>query len=161
MTDSPSLPNSARPPLDPRDGRFTNEWYGYFRGLARQEGLTAAQSALLNNIVRRLAALEGSGDADADIVGVASVLISGSLLGGLVQVSLDGDEAAPGSSSYYGTDKLGAKGFHPIPDDTVPYIIPDGETYTVRENKQAPFTIPIDIGVGSGLIVEGILVEVD
>lgn len=42
-----------------------------------------------------------------------------------------------------------------------PYIIEDGETFTVPENKQILWTVPIDIEDGGALDVEGILVEVD
>lgn len=49
----------------------------------------------------------------------------------------------------------------PVPDTAMPYFIPDGETYTIALYKQGLFTIPIDLGVGSSLVVDGILVEVD
>lgn len=48
-----------------------------------------------------------------------------------------------------------------VTDSAVPYFIPDGETYTVALYKQALWTVPITIGVGSLLQVDGILMEVD
>lgn len=49
----------------------------------------------------------------------------------------------------------------PVPDTAMPFFIPDGESYTVADNKQGLFTIPIDLGVGSSLLIDGILAEVD
>lgn len=116
MSDFPNLPNAAREAIDRRNGVFTREWYGFFRDLAQQPGLTSSQAAAIDEILRRLSALEGESSADADIVGTASVLVSGSLLGGLVQLALDGDESTPSPSTYYGTDDAGAKGFHALPE---------------------------------------------
>jgi hypothetical protein len=48
-----------------------------------------------------------------------------------------------------------------VPDGGMPYFIPDGESYTIPLYKQGLFTIPIDLGVGSGLLIDGILTEVD
>lgn len=44
-------------------------------------------------------------------------------------------------------------------DSTVPYFIPTATAFTVNENKQALFSIPIDIE--GTLEVNGLLVEVD
>ena len=43
-------------------------------------------------------------------------------------------------------------------DSTVPYYIPVGQTFTVNENRQALFNIPITID--GDLVVDGLLVEV-
>lgn len=46
----------------------------------------------------------------------ADVVVSGSVVAvGGSGVQLDGDDAAPGASKYYGTDGAGAKGFHTLP----------------------------------------------
>lgn len=160
MTDYRSLPGLHSNPIDPRTGRWTDPWLKYLRDLAKQGSESSDQSAAIEQISDRVTALEQH-ESDASIQGLNSVAVSGTLADGLVQVALRGDSASPGALRYYGTDEDGTKGFHAILDDAVPYLIQHGETYTVRENKQVPFTIPIDIGLGSGLIVEGILVEVD
>lgn len=162
MADSPIFPGNSASPLTP-DGQWRGEWFRYLRALAKQPGISSDQSAAIAALTLRIQALEGGESDVASIQGLLSVIVSGTLADGLVQLSLAGDEAAPDPSHYYGTDDAGAKGFHPFPafDNSVPYAIPSSETYTIHENKQAPFTIPIDIGPGSGLIVEGILVEVD
>ena len=43
----------------------------------------------------------------------------------------------------------------------VPYLIPDGENYTVPEYIQALWKLPITLGVGSSLTVLGALEQVD
>jgi len=107
----------------------------------------------------RQAASEGG----TEVLGLMSVQVVPTASGQFA-VQLAGDVQSPGVRRYYGTDLSGARGYHEIPDPpdpTVPYFIPDGETYTVAVNKQALFTIPIDLGVGSGLLIDGILAEVD
>lgn len=42
----------------------------------------------------------------------------------------------------------------------VPFFIPDGETFTVPANAQALFTLPIELGDGSSIVLDGALVEV-
>lgn len=42
----------------------------------------------------------------------------------------------------------------------VPYNIPDGQSFTVPLDQQALFTISINLGVGSSIILDGALVEV-
>lgn len=42
----------------------------------------------------------------------------------------------------------------------VPFFIPDGETFTVPANTQALFTLPIELGDGSSIVLDGALVEV-
>lgn len=147
--------NQGGPPLP--------EWRRFFESLA---SLTddASLQASLNALAARVAALEEEGSTDiGSVFGRDSIVQIGTLQGGNVYVSLQGDVNAPGNSYYYGTDAAGTKGWHalPVSDSAVPYFVPDGETYTVALNKQALFTIPIDLGVGSGLVVDGILVEVD
>lgn len=43
-------------------------------------------------------------------------------------------------------------------DSTVPYFIPTGETYTVNTNRQALYSVPID--VEGDLVVNGLLIQV-
>ena len=42
------------------------------------------------------------------------------VIDGLNNVALDGDDAAPGNSYYYGTDGAGTKGFHSLPAGFTP-----------------------------------------
>ncbi len=46
-------------------------------------------------------------------------------------------------------------------DRTVPFFLPAGETYTVAENKQALFSLPIELEGDAILVVDGALIEVD
>jgi hypothetical protein len=56
---------------------------------------------------------------DTNVIGPASVAVSGSLADGAVILQLTNDEASPGATHYYGTDSTGAKGFHAIADAQV------------------------------------------
>ncbi len=157
VTYSIPRPNSA--PLTDR-GLLTTEWYNYLRNLSTQ-GANETLQAEIAAIAARVAALEGQGAADAVIVGLGSLLVTGSLSDGQVFVQLESDEDAPEPDHYYGTDSAGAKGFHPLPTGggCVPYFIPDGTTYTVPEYTQALFAMPID---AEGLLaVDGYLIGVD
>ncbi|WP_414609314.1 hypothetical protein, partial [Stenotrophomonas pavanii] len=42
----------------------------------------------------------------------------------------------------------------------VPYNIPDGQSFQVPLNQQALFTLPINLGDGSSIVLDGALVEV-
>lgn len=73
-------------------------------------------------------------------------------------LQLVGDEETPDPSRYYGTDESGVRGFHELPSGGVPYFIPEGTTFRVREYIQALFTMPIEV---EGILeVDGFLVEV-
>lgn len=151
--------NQGGPPLP--------EWRRFFESLASTTD-DASLQASLNALAARVSVLESEGSTDiGSVFGTDSIVQVGTLQSGNVFLSLQGDVSIPGSSYYYGTDAAGVKGWHvlpdppPVSDSAVPYFVPDGESYTVFENKQALFTIPIDLGVGSSLVVDGILVEVD
>lgn len=110
----PLLPRPQSPMVD-RAGQPTPEWYDF---LSRQqegsESLTVveAQVAALQSAV---AALEAAGVTQAEIVGLASVLATGSLADGQVFVQLQADEDNPAADAYYGTDSSGEKGWHALP----------------------------------------------
>ncbi|MCL6710446.1 hypothetical protein M8R20_26345 [Pseudomonas sp. R2.Fl] len=46
-------------------------------------------------------------------------------------------------------------------DSTVPYFVPDGETYIVNLYRQALWSAPIELGAGASLEVNGALIEVN
>lgn len=50
----------------------------------------------------------------------ADVITQMSVTSDVNGVMLDGDEASPGNSEYYGTDGAGVKGFHALPAPTIP-----------------------------------------
>lgn len=45
-------------------------------------------------------------------------------------------------------------------DTAVPFFVPDGQSYTVAANKQALFTLPIELDGDASLVLDGALVEV-
>jgi hypothetical protein len=48
----------------------------------------------------------------------------------------------------------------PITGSFVPFFIPDGQTFTVPAYQQALFSLPIEFGAGSSIVLDGALVEV-
>lgn len=48
----------------------------------------------------------------------------------------------------------------PVAPSVVPYFIPAGRTYTVPQYGQALFTIPIELGAGASIELDGVLEEV-
>lgn len=113
MPDSPSLPGNHAW-RDASGRQLPIEFFKFFRDLLRYVQDTNGNTVDIASIIARLDALEKSGN--ATLQGLASVLVQGTLADGAVQFLLQGDEAAPAASSYYGTDDTGAKGFHALPD---------------------------------------------
>lgn len=97
-----------------RAGLPTREWYTYLLDLANSAGMTPDQLKQFQELVARVAELEGQGGGGtARIQGLGSIVVSGM---DLMQVYLDGDSDAPGSTWYYGTGPDGAKGWYAIAD---------------------------------------------
>jgi len=119
MPDSPILPNQ-RSWKDGGGNPLPVEFFKFFRELLSFVQQAGGNSVDISGILARLDALEAAGN--ATIQGLASVLVQGSLADGNVQLLLDGDEASPDASSYYGTDEAGAKGFHAFPE--TPSMLP-------------------------------------
>jgi len=91
-------------------GLPTPEWYDYLKqALEAAEGNDALQ-AQINAILQQLADLGGG----FTLTGPQSVRVVGTPSNGFVQVMLDGDEATPSASYYYGTDAGGARGWHEL-----------------------------------------------
>ncbi len=99
--------------LADRAGMPTREWYSFFQQLASQ-ATNANLQAELEALAARVLALEDAGQNIATILGLGSVLASGSLADGQVVITLEGDSEAPGASYYYGTGPDGSKGFFPV-----------------------------------------------
>lgn len=156
MSNDPTLPNVRVKFLDAA-GFPVDSWRKFLEKLSQQTSLTADQSAEIAALAERVTELEEQGLDLGSILGLGSVSIVGAL-GDQVIVQLEGDEESPAASHYYGTDVDGAKGYHAVPDQTTPYFISASDTYTVAVNKQALFTMPID--VEGFLAVDGYLIEV-
>lgn len=68
-------------------------------------------------------------------------------------LELVGDNASPGNSQYYGTDGVGAKGFHPITGSSITTLIHSGgpsQTYNVPLNATTVEVICVGGGGGGG-----------
>lgn len=113
MTDSPLLPGQHAWRLV--NGQLPLEFYKFFRDWVAYQRQAQGESAELSALESRVAALERSGGS-ATILGNESVVVLGTLAGGVVQLRLEGDESAPAASMYYGTDAGGIKGFHAVSD---------------------------------------------
>lgn len=109
MVAKPSIPRPLERIADAQ-GLPTPLWYAY---LQQQQSisvdLTAIQSGL-DSLGVRVNALESAGS--FNFVGLSSVQVLGTPAGGSVSVSLLGDELNPEPTRYYGTDMLGALGYH-------------------------------------------------
>ena len=157
MADTLLQPGVHAKPLGP-DGRFTREWYSYLTDL---ELRATGDNADLSSLEARVTTLEGEvgeGGFSATLNGPASVNVVGLLNDGFVSLLLVGDLAAPDPWTVYGTDANGAKGWTDITNALPPTFIASGESYTVPANRQALFTLPID--VEGELALDGALVEV-
>ena len=90
-------------------GRPTREFYDFLRLLQPIVGLDTELGQQIAAIIVRLEALENDSD-DALILGLLTVKVTGNLASGVVQLTLQNDEAEPGNNQYYGTDSTGAQG---------------------------------------------------
>lgn len=134
------------------------EWYNY---ITQFEDVTADTSVLQDEInALRVLIAELEDGVGVSIIGLDSVQVSGTSSFGY-QIQLVGDVVAPDVEQYYGTDTSGNRGWHDFQPTFMPYFIPDGETFTVPVNKQGLFAMNIELGVGSSLVVDGALIEVD
>lgn len=99
-----------------RNGLPTREWYSYFLQLRNDGGLTPAQQQQLDELAARVAALEDGGSGgSASIQGVGSIVTQGAPPG-IVQITLEGDNDAPGNTWYYGTGPDGTRGWYSLAD---------------------------------------------
>lgn len=161
MTDSPILPGD-RAWRDANGKQLPVEFYKFFRDLTAYVRRTQGASATLADIIRRLTELEseiGGSQQIGNVVGRNSVVQYGRLSDGAVFLELVNDQQSPDPLRYYGTNADGERGYHELPTGGVPYFIPEGSTFRVREYLQALFSMPID--VEGFLEVDGFLVEVD
>lgn len=163
------LPNDGAPIAGP-GGLVMQEWRDFFLLLASGESDEQLR-ALYLELAARVAALEASGGNFAQLVEGLGISIVGQLsdptvtialnafLGDLLDVDTATTPPADGDALVWNASTLR---WEPGTVDTaMPYFVPDGESYTVAANKQGLFTIPIDLGAGSSLLIDGILAEVD
>lgn len=147
-------------PVSDRTGLMTKTWRDFLSQLSGASSLAEVWDAI--NEIRQQLVDQGAGSflpSSTQIVGINSVQTFGTLADGMVRVQLQGDDPAPPASRYYGTGEAGELGFHELPSGGVPYFIPEGSTFRVREYLQALFAMPIDV---EGILdVEGYLIEVD
>jgi len=136
---------------------ITPEWYAVLQFLMSGAQKTEDNSEDIVEINKTINNFVGG----TNILGLLSVLAIGNSTDGY-RIELVNDENAPGDDKYYGTDGSGAKGWHDLPPPSfVPFFVPDGETFTIPANQQALFSIPIELGAGSSLEINGALVGVD
>lgn len=182
MADNPLIPGSHAKPLNP-DGSWRGEWWRFLRELSNQPGVSTELASQLNALAARVQTLE---DADApNLIGLLSVVVQGSflslrgdaanpgeaffygtdetgakgwyqrLLSTLADVDVTTPPEAGDALVYDGTVwKPGSV------DTAVPFFVPDGQSYTVATNKQALFTLPIELEGDASLVLDGALVEV-
>lgn len=134
-----SIPKPTEPLLD-QFGKLSSPWYNYLRtrfGDAAAEEIIAAIEAQIADLLARVEELEEGGS--AQIVGPESVIVSGTLADGLVQLTLDGDERRPLPVSFYATDEARDKGWQLLVPDYIPsphaeYLVDENGNYLRDEN---------------------------
>ena len=114
MATGPVLPK-AQAPISGRDPT-TREWYEFFRKLLQFVGENSSVAPDIQSILQRLTALEADQSASAMIQGFGSIVVNGSLAGGVITISLQGEDEGIGPTYYYGTGPDGVKGFYPVAD---------------------------------------------
>ena len=166
----------------------TQPWYAWFSQLESDvtagllpDSVARAAIAVIakalgspDGTVEKIPAQSGSG-----LTGGQSVLVNGKT------IVLRGDSPAPPLTSYYGSGPSGQIGYQAFADalvqganitlgvgadgrvtvnaadSSVPFFVPTGTTYTVEQNKQALFALPIELEGDATLILDGVLVEVN
>lgn len=109
------LPRANAPLLDARL-TATTEFRRFLESLAQSSDASGLQQEI-DAIILRLSALEDEDwlKATTMIQGQLTVAVQGTLSNGQVILSLINDVLSPGSSTYYGTDATGVKGWYPLP----------------------------------------------
>jgi hypothetical protein len=106
------MPKPTEPIAGP-GGLITRSWRDYLRRFAAATALAEVWAAIED--IRAQLANSGAGSflaSTTQVTGRNSVQTFGTLADGVVLVQLQGDEQNPATSSYYGTDADGARGFH-------------------------------------------------
>lgn len=106
------LPRASAPLLD-ANRVATTEFRRFLESLAAETDNAGLQQQI-NAIIARLDALDP--DDPNTVFGIMSVTSSGDLRSGDVAVSLQNDQDTPPAGYYYGTNALGSKGWHALPD---------------------------------------------
>jgi len=150
-----------RPTLPFLDGRGTvnQEWYDYLAQLTGSDNSTEFQ-AQIDDLAARIRALESEPSSAGDIIGLGSILVTGSIQDGVARVLLQNDADSPGISFYYGTDATGVKGWFPRSlaslsdvDITTPFTagaapVFDGVVFKPQAILANPMTTQGDLIVG-------------
>lgn len=106
-------PRSDQPVVDQR-GLVTRAWQDYFLRMSSrssQEDL----AAIVAEIQRQVNELHDGQSLSFQIFGERSIIVNGvPQSGGVVIVTLEGDEDVPGNTRYYGTGPSGARGWFAV-----------------------------------------------
>lgn len=166
MANDVSLPNMQEP-VFPGGKPPTHAYRKFFERLSRVAAGDTGLQAQIAELAAQVATLEESGGHLAKIFGDGGITVFGAITDPVVRIRLtaylsdlvDVSDALPANGDRLTWDAtLALWKAAPDTDPTVPYFIPSGETYSVAANKQAIFTMPID--VEGFLNVEGYLVGV-
>lgn len=143
---------------------------------------TGSKDATITGTAQQINVANGNASAGLPTISLADLANSG-VGAALVKITRDAKGRVSGTQSAT-TDDLAAgstnKYFPEAPTDGqqyarqsgawtvvtasgggyVPYNIPDGQSFQVPLNQQALFTLPINLGDGSSIVLDGALVEV-
>lgn len=151
MVTAADIPNTGEP-IAGNGGFVTRVWVDFFLKLASEES-NSELASLYAALASRVAELEDGQALNFQILGQGSISVNGiPQPGGVVIVTLQNDNAAPGNTSYYGTGPTGAKGWFPL---SGAFTVTSGElTKTVGSDGVTNFGLAdlANSGVGAALV---------
>lgn len=111
-----TIPHNKEPFLD-ASGLVARSWRTYLSSLTQSDAATQLQRQIDQlRAAPHTESPNGSNSAlNAQLLATGSVDVTGTLSSGFVTLSLEGDTRIPEATSYYGTDAVGVKGWHPVP----------------------------------------------
>lgn len=166
MTDSSILPG-ARATLISGQGITSPEFYRFFQAVAKAAGLTGDLDTQVKRITQIIQQIQENGT--GRLLAGAGIVVDGLLSNGVATVSLSEsgvDNGVYGDATHVPrltVDQFGRVTHAEVVDvegGFVPYFVPAGTVFRVPANKQALWTIPIELEGDAGLEIDGALVEV-
>lgn len=153
------MPQPGAPIAGP-GGLITREWRDFLTRLLGTDVGVGLQEQI-DEINRRLAEIGGDGaflPSSTSVLGDGSIVIFGTLAGGVVTLTLAADAEDPGQSYYYGTNADGAKGWFPLELKSLRDVDApepnDGDALVWSEADQKWIAAPISVQFGNVLTDE-------
>lgn len=144
-------PRFDQPVVDQR-GLVTRAWQDYFLRMSSRSSQDDL-AAIVEEIQRRVDELANGQALNFRIFGQSSIIVNGVVQpDGIVVITLEGDEDAPGNTAYYGTGPSGQKGWFTV--ESAIEVAADELTKTVAGTGVVTLGLAdlADSGVGAALV---------